>query len=131
MRELRCEHQGNIGDVNLAAIADRVAKGDVVRCRPVGNSMRPVVPSGAEVEIAPVVVEQVEADDIVLVRVAGHVYLHKVLVVEPAYRRARIGNNRGGVNGWASFDRIYGICVSVDGRRRPRLDRKVREGSAG
>lgn len=111
----------------MAAVADRVAKGDVVRCRPVGNSMRPLIPSGADVEIAPVVAERIEADDIVLVRVGGHVYLHKVLVVEAANRRARIGNNRGGVNGWASFDRIYGICVSIDGRGRPRLDGKVRE----
>ncbi|MGH9021866.1 MAG: DnaB-like helicase C-terminal domain-containing protein [Acidimicrobiia bacterium] len=30
-------------------------------------------------------------------------------------RAAQIGNNRGGVSGWAGFDRVYGICVSVDG----------------
>lgn len=94
-------------------------------CRPVGNTMRPLIPSGAEVIIAPVLAERVEVDDIVLVRVAGHVYLHKVLAVEPQRRRARIGNNRGGVNGWAGFDRIYGICVAVDGRYRPRLAGKI------
>ena len=50
--------------------------------------------------------ERHEVDDIVLVRVAGHVYLQKVLAVEQQRRRARIGNNRGGVNGWAGLDRI-------------------------
>ncbi len=94
-------------------------------CRPVGNSMRPLIRSGAEVVIAPVLAERVEVDDIVLVRTAGHIYLHKVLAVEPGRRRARIGNNRGGVNGWADFDRIYGICVAVDGRRRPRIQGKT------
>ncbi|HET7486327.1 MAG TPA: hypothetical protein VFJ85_00260 [Acidimicrobiales bacterium] len=113
--------------MNLGSLAGRVAAGDTVTCRPVGNSMRPLIPSGAEVAIAPVVPERIEVDDIVLVRVAGHVYLHKVLAVEPQRRRARIGNNRGGVNGWAGFDRIHGICVSVDGRRRPRSEGKIRE----
>lgn len=87
--------------------------------------MQPLIPSRAEVVIAPVLVDRAEVDDIVLVRVAGHVYLHKVLELDHQRRRARIGNNRGGVNGWASFDRIYGICVSVEGRPRPRLDGKV------
>lgn len=92
--------------------------------------MRPLIPSGAAVVVAPVHSDRVEVDDIVLARVAGHVYLHKVLAVEAELRRARIGNNRGGVNGWAGFDRIYGICVAVDGRRRPRVDGKLVEAPA-
>lgn len=113
--------------MNLGALAARLAAGETVTCRPVGNSMRPLIPSGAAVVISPIQAERVEVDDIVLVRVAGHVYLHKVLAVELERHRARIGNNRGGVNGWAGFDRIYGICVAVDGRRRPRLDGKIAE----
>ena len=111
--------------MSLTSVATRVAAGETVACRPVGNSMRPLVPSGAEVRIAPVRAERVEVDDIVLVRVAGHVYLHKVLAVDPSRGRARIGNNRGGINGWAAFDRIYGICVEVDGVARPRLSGKT------
>ena len=45
--------------------------------------MRPLIPSGGEVIIAPVFPEHIEVDDIVLVRVAGHVYLHKVLASSP------------------------------------------------
>ena len=33
-----------------------------------------------------------------------------------APRRVQIGNNRGGINGWTGFDRVYGIAVSVAGR---------------
>ncbi|MEO7556663.1 MAG: hypothetical protein ABIV94_08695 [Acidimicrobiales bacterium] len=59
-----------------------------------------------------------------LVRVR-RVYLHKVIAVDAARQRARMGNNRGGVNGWAGFDRIHGICVAAGGQLRPRLAGKV------
>jgi len=117
--------------VNLAVLAHRVREGATVKCRPTGGSMAPLIRSGQEVEIAPVAPDRVEPDDIVLVRVAGRVYLHKVRSVEPSRRRARIGNNRGGVNGWVGFDRIYGICTSVDGVARPRADGKVRGPPSG
>lgn len=112
--------------MNLSVLAERVMAGATVTCRPVGNSMAPLIRSGQEVEIAPAAPERIEPEDIVLVRVSGRVYLHKVLTVDRARRRARIGNNRGGVNGWAGFERVYGICVSVDGVARPRIDGKTR-----
>jgi hypothetical protein len=84
-----------------------------------------LISSGEEVRVAPVNAELVEPDDIVLVRVAGNVYLHRVLAVDKTRRRARIGNNRGGINGWAGFARVYGICVEVGGRARPNLGSKV------
>lgn len=111
--------------MNLSVLAERVAAGATVTCKPAGHSMRPLICSGSEVRIAPVLAERIEPNDIVLVRVAGRVYLHKVLAVDSTRRRARIGNNRGGVNGWAGFERIYGICVSVDGTPRPRLEGKT------
>ena len=114
-----------MGVVNLSALVAPVVAGSTVTCRPVGNSMRPIVCSGQEVVIAPVCADRVEVDDVVLVRVAGHVYLHRVIAVDALRRRARIGNNHGRVNGWAPFDRIYGICVAVDGRPRPNIAGKI------
>lgn len=111
--------------MNLAVLADRVASGETVTCRPVGSSMRPIITSGQEVTSAPVLAERVEVDDVVLVRVAGRVYLHKILAVDEKRQRARIGKNRGGVNGWAGFDRIHGICVAVGDQRRPRVAGKI------
>lgn len=86
--------------------------------------MSPLIPSRSEVTISPVLAEEVEPDDIVLVRVAGRVYLHKVLAADAD--RVQIGNNRGGVNGWTSRSKIYGICTTVDGHARPRTSGKVR-----
>jgi len=36
-------------------------------------------------------------------------------------------NNRGGINGWTGFDRVYGIAVSVAGTERPGARAKVVE----
>jgi hypothetical protein len=99
----------------LKQIAERVADGETVTFRPNGNSMVPLIHSGDEVVVAPVDPTLVEVGDIVLTRVAGSVYIHLVKAIEPARRRVQIGNNRGGINGWTGFDRVYGIAVSVDG----------------
>ncbi|NUR64902.1 MAG: S26 family signal peptidase, partial [Streptomyces sp.] len=63
--------------------------------------------------------------DIVLARVAGTVYLHLVSSVDLARKRVQISNNRGRVNGWTSHDRVFGICVAVDGVTRSGVGGKV------
>jgi hypothetical protein len=68
----------------------------------------------------------VEVGDIVLVRVAGTTYLHLVSAVNAEAGRVQISNNRGRVNGWTSFARVYGICIAVDGVPRPRTADKTR-----
>lgn len=87
--------------------------------------MRPLISSGQEVVIAPVQANLVEPDDIVLARVSGNVYLHRVLAVDEARHRVRIGNNRGGINGWTAYERVHGICLEVGGSARPNLGDKV------
>lgn len=77
--------------------------------------MVPLIRGRQQVVVAPVDPSKVEVGDIVLTRVAGTVYLHVVSSVDPAGKRVQISNNRGRVNGWTSHDRVFGICVSVDG----------------
>lgn len=109
----------------LKQVAERVAQGETVTFRPTGNSMVPLIHSRDEVEVAPVDPSRVEVGDIVLCKVAGNVYIHLVKAIEPAKRRVQIGNNRGGINGWTGFDRVYGIAVSVAGIERPGARAKV------
>jgi hypothetical protein len=87
--------------------------------------MVPLIRSRDEVIVAPVDPRLVEVGDIVLTRVAGSVYIHLVKAIEPSKQRVQIGNNRGGINGWTGFDRIYGIAVSVAGIDRPSALAKV------
>ncbi|MEV4943419.1 S26 family signal peptidase [Streptomyces zaomyceticus] len=86
--------------------------------RPSGTSMVPLIRSRQQVVVAPVDPSKVETGDIVLVRVAGTVYLHLVSSVDPARKRVQISNNRGRVNGWTSHARVFGICTAVDGVAR-------------
>ncbi|PBC70911.1 hypothetical protein BX265_5471 [Streptomyces sp. TLI_235] len=110
----------------LDGVAGRVAGGATVEFRPSGSSMVPLVRSRQAVVVAPVDAAKLEVGDIVLARVAGTVYLHLVSALEPARRRAQISNNRGRVNGWTGYDRVFGICVSVEGVPRAGAAAKVR-----
>jgi hypothetical protein len=109
----------------LDAAALRVAAGETVELRPSGSSMVPLIRSRQLVMIAPVDPTKLEAGDIVLVRVAGTVYLHLVSAIDHAAKRVQISNNRGRINGWTSHDRVFGICVAVDDVPRPGTDGKT------
>lgn len=88
--------------------------------------MVPLIRSRQQVTVAPVDPARLEVGDIVLVRVAGTTYLHLVSALNKDAERVQISNNRGRVNGWTSYGRVFGICVSVDGVPRPRAAVKIR-----
>lgn len=111
--------------MNLRAQYAAVLEGRTVTFRPRGGSMAGLVPNGAEVVVAPCYPERLEVGDVVLVRVAGSVYLHKVTATDPAKLRVQIGNTRGRINGWARHCAVAGICLSVNGSARPRTDGKA------
>jgi hypothetical protein len=102
----------------LQGYASRVAAGEVVRFRPRGSSMAPLIRSRQLVTVEPVDPATVKVGDIVLARVAGTIYLHLVSAVDHRAGRVQISNNRGRVNGWTSHARVYGRCVAVEGRVR-------------
>jgi hypothetical protein len=88
--------------------------------------MVPLIRSRQLVTVAPVDPARVEVGDIVLARVSGSVYLHLVTAVDG--KRVQIGNNRGRVNGWTSHDRVFGMCVDVDGVPRRDVGDKLLRG---
>ena len=91
----------------------RLRAGETVEIRPRGNSMVPLVRSGERVVLSPVTEADVlRKGDIVLVRVKGTDYLHLIKAVR-AGDRYQIGNNRGGINGWAGRGAIYGRAVRI------------------
>ena len=109
----------------LEAMAIRVAAGDTVE----GSSMIPLIRSRDLVRVAPVDPTSLEIGDIVLARVSGTVYLHLVSAVDAGRERVQISNNRCRANGWTTYVRVFGICTSVEGRERPRVQRKLRAAS--
>lgn len=84
----------------MKGVLEALTRGETVQIRPRGGSMEPLVHSGQLCTIEPVALSAVDVDDIVLCRVRGKVYLHKVLARERG--RVLIGNNHGHVNGWTA-----------------------------
>jgi hypothetical protein len=115
----------------LDAAASRVAAGATAELRPSGSSMVPLIRSRQQVTVVPVDPAKLEVGDIVLARVAGTVYLHLVSAVDQARKRVQISNNHGRVNGWTSHDRVFGICIAVDGVPRPGASGKTAAASSG
>ena len=109
----------------LDAVAARVAAGETVEFRPTGSSMVPLIRSRDLVVVVPVHPANVELGDIVLAKVAGTVYLHLVSAVDHSRERVQISNNRGRVNGWTNYTKVYGICTTVAGAPRPALGGKL------
>jgi len=113
---------------------DKLNAGEVVRFRPKGNSMLPLIKSGELCTVVPthgLAGAYVTKDDIVLCKVNGNEYLHKVLAVkihlklteiDAAVKSGRpndknefqIGNNKGHVNGWIKGTHIYGKLIKVE-----------------
>lgn len=86
-------------------------KGETVQFRPRGNSMQGIIASGQLCTVVPVTdPKTLNVGDVVLCRVAGAQYLHKITAVQG--ERFQISNNRGHVNGWTKA--IYGRCTKVE-----------------
>jgi hypothetical protein len=89
-------------------VADKLNNGESVTFKPRGKSMEPRVMDGQEVTVNPVTdLTALQVGAVVLCRVAGRIYLHKILAIDGS--RVQIGNNKGGVNGWTSA--VYGVAV--------------------
>lgn len=109
--------------MSLALHWKNALEGNVVTFKPRGQSMRGLIESGSQVEVSPCHTDRLEVDDIVLVKVKGNIYLHKILAIDG--NRYLIGNNRGGTNGWTSGEKIAGLCTKVGGVSRPNISGKT------
>jgi len=94
---------------------ERLKRGEVVEgYREGGNSMVPLICHREPVTLAPVDTSKLEKGDIVLVKVRGRTYTHKVSAMRKG--QVQISNNKGHVNGWTRLENVFGIVTEVDGR---------------
>ena len=75
--------------------------------------MKPLIESGDLVVIEPSDADSVKVGDIVLCKVRGNHYLHKILA-KKSDGKLQIGNNRGYINGWTK--QIFGKLVENKGK---------------
>lgn len=98
-------------EMSWKKVAERLEAGEDVMMRPKGNSMVPRIKSGELVRIQPVDRESVRVDTIVLAKVRGRYWLHKVMKinwVSGGNHKVEIGNQRGHSNGWTTMDKVVG-----------------------
>ncbi len=100
---------------------EKLRRGETVQFRPHGNSMEPLVRSGALCTVEPVDPCALRVGDVVLCRVGRDDYLHRVVdlthdwgVHSGTKTTAKIGNNKGRINGTVDGSQIYGKLVKVE-----------------
>ncbi len=106
------------------AAIDALARGETCVLVPYGNSMRPLIFSGATVTLQPLSVDRpLCVGEAVLVDVGDRTTLHRVLSLceDAEVRRdlvlpdeaVLIGDNRGHVDGWVSLSAVHGRVVAI------------------
>lgn len=88
---------------------EKLAKGQTVKFRPHGNSMKPKINSGDLCTVAPNI-SDLKKGDVVLCKVNGSQYLHLINAIDGD--RYQICNNQGHINGWTR--QIYGKLIQVE-----------------
>lgn len=94
--------------MNLERAAETVREEGIVRITARGNSMTPIIEDGDDVIIESLK-EYPLIGDVVLARVKGRYYLHKITAMHKD--RFQISNNKGHINGYAS--EIVGIVTGI------------------
>lgn len=92
--------------------AKKLLSGETCLVQGFGNSMTPILKSGQVVKVAPLTDESIlKKNDIVLCRVNGHVYLHKITAIRD--KQYQISNNHGHVNSWTNRRNIFGRVIEI------------------
>ena len=77
-----------------------------------GQSMTPILKSGQVCKVVPITEDTIlKKNDIVLCKVKGHIYLHKISAISG--NRYQISNNHKHINGWVSRNCLYGKVVEI------------------
>lgn len=92
--------------------AEKLRGGETCLVQGFGQSMTPLLRSGQVCRVAPVTDGlTLRKNDIVLCKVNGHVYLHKITAIKG--ERYQISNNHKHVNGWTGRNNIFGIVTEI------------------
>ena len=94
----------------MIQVVRELMNGKSVSFRPSGHSIEPLIRHRQLVTIAPVDPATLEQGDIVLAKVNGHYYLHRIGAIKGD--SVRIENSRGKINGWTNRRNVFGKLAS-------------------
>lgn len=93
--------------------AEHLRNGEICKVVGFGQSMTPILKSGQPVICKPVTEEtNLQKNDIVLCKVKGRYYLHKISAIKNG-ASYQISNNHGHVNGTIGKSNIYGKVIEI------------------
>ena len=96
-----------------AITAEHLKNGEICKVVGYGQSMTPILKSGQPVICRPVTKDTpLKKNDIVLCKVKGNYYLHKISAIKNGVSY-QISNNHGHVNGIINKNNIFGIVVEI------------------
>lgn len=96
-----------------AITAEHLKNGEICKVVGYGQSMTPILKSGQPVICRPVTKDTpLKKNDIVLCKVKGNYYLHKISAIKNGVSY-QISNNHGHVNGTINKNNIFGIVVEI------------------
>ena len=96
-----------------AITAPHLKNGEVSKVVGFGQSMTPILKSGQPVICKPVTEDtDLKKNDIVLCKVKGKYYLHKISAIKNGVSY-QISNNHGHVNGTIGKNNIYGLVAEI------------------
>lgn len=91
---------------------NKLKEGKICLVQGFGQSMTPILKSGQVCKVIPITEDMLlKKNDIVLCKVNGHIYLHKISSING--KRYQISNNHKHVNGWVGKNNIYGLVVEI------------------
>lgn len=95
----------------------QLQSGQMVNFKPRGNSMSGLINTGDLVFIEPLSNSTLPllVGDIVLCKVKGREYLHKITAKKGD--QYQISNNHNHINGWIKISSIYGVCEDIIGKK--------------
>lgn len=89
---------------------ERLENGETFVTSEKGNSMIPLIKSGQDHILSPVLIEDVNVGDIVYCKVKSNFYTHLVKAKD-IKKGLLIGNNKGGINVWTKS--VYGKVIEI------------------
>lgn len=108
-RGVICVYEGK----ENAIIAEHLKNGETCKVTGYGQSMTPILKSGQSVICVPVTENTVlRKNDIVLCKVKGKYYLHKITAIKNGVSY-QIGNNHGHINGTITRKNIFGVVIKI------------------
>ncbi len=95
---------------------EKLKAGETISFRPKGGSMTGKIESGDLCVVSPLSGKELKVGDIVLCKVGNSEYLHLIHDINRLRYLFQIGNNKGHINGWISYDKIFGKCIQVENK---------------